>query len=318
MPAALLLCVGSLAAETGHFQWQSLSETSHALPWEQGRSLSQALSEDLWLGFALSTPLRQQPEQLANTIEHRDGKLTTLQPALAWQASPQWSLGAGLDIQRSEASGTGTSTAIDDIATTAMAPGSRSDAWYTGFNLGMSYKFSEQTRIDWQYRTAPSLHGRQTTGQELDSPLPEASQSASTSLGFAHQTAERWTVLGQYTRFESMVQYNNVEDLEEGSTEKAFAPRSWALSLGSEYRLDPNWTLRGGMQYSQEQTTTLPGDSARLALGAAYRSSNRLSVEMAYTHELIRQQSLAIQQDNLSEAERGNGHSFGLGLRLSF
>lgn len=293
-----------------------------------GVSLSQSLSEDLWLGFNLSTPLdgelyRARLSSLGG--DSGEWELTNLNSALGWQFTPELSVQAGMDLQQAQPREQYKPRALDSErpdSATAMAPQGREESWQHGLNLGMRYSLSAQTSLDWQYR---SLAGSslQAMGKGSDSPLfwHDGQLGSSTSLGFTHQAAQRWTLLGQYTRFA----WNELDlnDSDDETPHLADDYRdSWALMLGSEYRFDPQWTVRGGLRFSEGLSSSQHRDSTSLALGAAYRSSNRLSLEMAYTHELMRQQSLSLDNDALRASERSdslsNGHSFGLGLRYAF
>ena len=309
------------------------------------------LGDKLWLGFGLSSPYigeagndaqAMAPGSLATPSASQGA--TSLSSTLGWQLSEQWSLGVGLDILHGE-------PAMSHAVTVPLAAEGASDAanelprlsadnWETGYKLGMQFAPSVQTRLDWQYRSAMS---RSLSGDEaLSYPAgqgvkvdPYQSRTdltlpAITSLGFTHQADPRWTLLGQYNWVEwSRLDEQNIA-LSDGSYTRIDQDYrdSWSLSLGSEFRYDPQWTLRGGLQYSQTPAPKLMGDSTRLALGAAYRSNERLSVEMAYTHVLIKQQSLAMDRDyyqGLSDSDvsmrgrsSGNAHIFGLGLRYAF
>ena len=325
--AAAVACAMAMLAPAAMAQslsWQGFvgsgSESS------QGMNLSQSLGDELWLGFTLSTPLeRQEQQRLANLGGQRDDavwELTTLQSFLAWQLNPQWSVEAGVDLLRAETHGKypfrlgydDDGLFGQDAAQTTVV----SESWHSGLNLGMRYSLSSQTQLDWQYRSAmeplfsrDSGSAKATAGTMFHS---DSYLSSSASLGFSHQPDERWTLLGQYTRFDwdeaerhSLLMTDDHRD-------------SWSLMLGSEYRFDPQWTLRGGVKFSEGLSSGLQRDSTSLAFGAAYRGSNRLSLEMAYTHELIRQQSLSIRGDepDVTEGIFGNGHRFGLGLRYAF
>ena len=310
--------------------------------------LAQSVGDDFWLGFGLSTPLVSSAEAPHYAFLRSDGMdtslhVTSLAPRFGWKINERWSVDAGLELQRGEAH-LSYSLSESDIANSSYVTEERlsrirAESWESGFNLGMNLSLSEQTRLGWHYRSAVShsFKGVATivepynTGNSISQYEARADMNlpAVSSLAFSHQADPRWTLQGQYTWFE----WSNFDGLhfssdEAGDISHGMGYRdSWSLSLGSEFRYDPQWTLRGGVQYDQTPAPNVVGDSARLALGAAYRSNDRLSVEMAYTHVLIQQQSLAIDSaqsstDPLGSSMmlRGNGtgHVFGLGLRYAF
>ena len=278
--------------------------------------LEVSLGEALWSGFSLSRPLDTAASANLSSLtesHHRDWQYQDFKPSLSWQAGDSLRLAAGVDVLHAE-------SRVDGELHASMAPAS-TDSWQSRYRLGLSYSPSEQTQLDWHYRAAPSTsHGGETALGADEAPLlfvRDGQDLASTSLGFTHTAGERWTLLGQYTRFET-AEFASKRLDEQGDADELWRP-SWSLTLGSEYRFDPQWSLRGGLQYSQDMRAELNGDTTRFALGAAYRSSNRLSVEMAYTHELIRQQSLSLNSDSVRiDKSDSTGHRFGLGLRYAF
>jgi long-chain fatty acid transport protein len=65
----------------------------------------------------------------------------------------------------------------------------------------------------------------------------------------------------------------------------------WMASLGLEYAMNPNWTLRSGVayEYSPIRDDTrgprLPdNDRVWLSLGAGYKFDEKLSFDLGYTH----------------------------------
>jgi long-subunit fatty acid transport protein len=292
----------------------------------------------LWKGFGLSTPLdrselREPLFTQYDILGHADSALN-LQPGLSLRLGEHWSLGAGLSLsQREEGAGLSYSQS-DGLRPDYETHDQSRLGWDTGFRLGMNLSLNEQTSLGWQYRTSPTTRTESlfaTVGVDDNAPTyrePADPVSPAIALfGFRHQAAARWTLLGQYSWVTSGVPEGAYASLDEGNDINAKGDKNhWSLAFGSEYRYDPQWVLRGGLQYSQIPSLEQYNDSTRLELGAAYRGNDRLSVEMAYTHVMLKQQSLALDRDYqgtelgemMSLPGRGNSHVFGLGLRLAF
>lgn len=69
---------------------------------------------------------------------------------------------------------------------------------------------------------------------------------------------------------------------------------SWTLSVGADYRLSEQWTVRGGLAWDQTPTTTatrdprVPDNNRRiLSVGMGYRPSRQLSFDVAYSHQFL-------------------------------
>lgn len=296
----------------------------------------------LWKGFGLSTSLdRSEPrEQLFTHYEILGNGATALnlQPGLSLRLGEHWSLGAGLSLSQRE-EGRMVSPGLSFSEIDGLRPDYETHdrsrlAWDTGFRLGMNLSLNEQTSLGWQYRTSPTTRTDSLfTSVDADENVPtyrepvDPVSPAIALFGFRHQAAERWTLLGQYSWVTSGVPEGAYASLGEGDDINAKGDKNhWSLAFGSEYRYDPQWVLRGGLQYSQMPSLEQYNDSTRLEFGAAYRGNDRLSVEMAYTHVMLKQQSLALDRDyqgtelgeTMSLPGGGNSHVFGLGLRLAF
>ena len=286
----------------------------------QDSKLQASLGDALWSGFSLSRPMDSSAGFGFSSLteaDHQDWQYQGFKPTLGWQATDSWRVDAGVDVLHAEPR-----VAHIDAALVSATESGHVQHWQSRYQLGLSYSLSEQTQIDWLYRGAPSTaHTASRLSGSDSQPLlfvSDGQDLASTSLGFNHSAGERWTLLGQYTRFDTSELSAN-RSVQQVDSDELWHP-SWSLSVGSEFRLDPQWSLRGGLQFSQDMRADHNGDITRFAVGAAYRSGNRLSLEMAYTHELIRQQSLSLNNDrvHLDAPDSSMAHRFGLGLRYAF
>ena len=115
------------------------------------------------------------------------------------------------------------------------------------------------------------------------------------TLGIKRKLSDQWTVLAGYewtnwSRVQFPVYYYQASGLRAGSLPLGYKD-GWMASLGLEYAMNPNWTLRSGVayEYSPIRDDTrgprLPdNDRVWLSLGAGYKFDEKLSFDLGYTH----------------------------------
>src|SRR5581483_10258645 len=213
-----------------------------------------------------------------------DSKLESLAITLsaAYALTVQFSIGASVIAQRTKAT---LSEAVDFgaiLATNAaLPPGTflpqsadgyakiRGHDWGYGGQLGLLWKATDADRIGFDFRSrinhtlagsatfgvpatvagifaAGSVPLFQNTGANADFATP-----ATADASCWHTLDDRWSFGADvgYTRWSSLsgltVVYRN--PAQPPSTEVFNWDDSWFGSIGAEYRLDPAWTLRGGL-----------------------------------------------------------------------
>lgn len=191
------------------------------------------------------------------------------------------------------------------------------DDWGFGFNFGILYSIADTSRVGFSYRskikqtlegdvdfTVPTrfatlLAGAGSTqfsdtGAKASTTLPE-----SASLSLYHELDHRWTMLAdatwtRWSRFDELrVEFDNPVQADN------VTPENWnnsmRYSLGVNYRYDTQWLLRAGIAYDEtpissatDRTPRIPDNSRRwLAVGARYRASDTLSMDVGYAHLFI-------------------------------
>lgn len=287
------------------------------------------VDDNVWIGLSVTAPFG-----LANEYDQRwfgrydsiktELEVLDMQPTVAYKVSDRLSLGAGLNIQHARAELTnavfagvteGVSTLEgDDIA--------------AGFSLGAQYKPWQKTTLGASYHSgiAHKLEGTASvTGTtianfgvngEANLDLPDIAQ-----IGISHDLNDRLTLQGQATWFK----WSNFKDIRTVTNDPiAIAALgiyrspgqtlsnvvqgyedTWAFAAGAEYKLDPDWTLRTGMQFDQTPTTdqyrtsrTPDGDRTWLSGGATYNISERVSVDFAGTYIWIADGTIDLDRNN--------------------
>ncbi|HLO85573.1 MAG TPA: outer membrane protein transport protein [Nostocaceae cyanobacterium] len=242
-----------------------------------------------------------------------------INPTVAAKLTNNLSVGAGLNVQYADVKLT---NAIDLglIGRRAGLPTQPQQAdgfvevsgsdWSVGYNLGVMYEPTKNTRIGLSYRspitqnirgnadfTVPdSARAITARGQFTDTGASAVLNLPDTlSLGVYHQLNPRLAVMGdltwtQWSRFKEIrVKFDNPAQPDR------VQPENWndtyRLGVGVNYAVNDKLTLRSGLTYDPSpvpeefNSPRLPGgDRTILGLGASYQTSDSLSVDIGYIH----------------------------------
>jgi long-chain fatty acid transport protein len=125
---------------------------------------------------------------------------------------------------------------------------------------------------------------------ELDTP-------AFASLDWLHVFNDRLSVAGsikwtQWSSFKNLTLTSNGQTLV--SLPQAYK-NSFVFSVGGDYKLNEQWTLRGGVGYDSTPTNIvsrdprIPDGNRRLAgLGLGYQATDRLGIDLGYQHQFVK------------------------------
>ena len=266
------------------------------------------LSDKLSIGAALNTPfgLRTQydagwrGQAIALTSEL---KTFNLNASAAYKFNDMWSVGAGINLLKAELKFN------SRIAIGFVEPNLSDDG--IGYNVGVLFQPTQNTRIGAHYRTSINL---QATGT-LVAPAAIGGTGAATaglstpdtfSLSALHAITPQWEIMGDVT----WTGWSHVERLTVVRTSgvaTGTAPVSltfnwsdtWRTSLGVNYKPNATWKFRGGVAYDKtptndtDRTARLPDqDRTWLALGAQMKVSKAGTVDVGYAHEFIKDASV--------------------------
>jgi long-chain fatty acid transport protein len=187
---------------------------------------------------------------IENKIESIDAS-----PSLAYQVTPQLSIGAGVDllylrVVQKVAARTQPLTTQDSMATSDLR-----DNFARGWHAGLLYQFTPHTRVGLSYRSAIVTHlsGKEElsvpdgplagvyTSTNAKATLPLASL---TTLSIYHDMTARWAMLGS-VEYEGWGIYKNDYAYNTpvigGGVSNTVTPRdlrnTWFVSLGTRYKL---------------------------------------------------------------------------------
>jgi len=269
--------------------------------------------------YGTSTPL-----QYAGTLSSIT--VVDISPSLGFKVTDKFAVGLGLDIQRAWAEfnqvGTIAITNIFDTTSTNKA----NDTGY-GFHAGILYSCTPDSRIGLSYHSQVVHH--LTGSSHFDGPLantntldPDSSLISHnsradltlppyTALSVYHKVTPQVAILGSviYTQWDTFqnLTLENVAGIQE------FAPstdinvsipenyhNTWNFSLGSEYYVTPDVTLRGGLGYDQTPISNtyrniqLPDNNRYvIALGGHYQACKSVGFDLGWTHFFMNKASIS-------------------------
>lgn len=234
-----------------------------------------------------------------------EAKVINLNPSIAWKLSEELSIGAGLNVQRMEAT---LSNRISPLAPDSLAK-IEASGYGWGYNLGLLWQPGKDTRIGlaWRSGVEHTLEGRikvHNFGLLRDGAVKAGMHlPATASLSLFHRLAPSvdlladatWTGWSSFDRL--TVTYANGALISSTSENWNDIMR---YSLGATWRLNDKLSLRGGIAYERApmsnsfRTPRIPdGDRTWLAFGSQYRLSRQGTVDLGYAHLFFRDPSLS-------------------------
>lgn len=300
---------------------------------------SHELNDHLWVGLGIGAPFGLATEYDSGWVGRYHAiksEVATINfnPSVAYKVNDQLSLGAGLNIMRATAE---LSNAVDYSAVCLSqqppavcgalglaTPGTASsdgkitvegDDWGYGFNLGLLYEVTPDTRIGAAYRSKvkQKLEGTADFEGPAGIALPAAFTAvladtdataavdlpASLSLSLTTRVAPKWDLMAdltwtQWSSFEELrIEFAN--PLKSDSVQPENWDDTYKISLGFNYQHNAQWTWRGGIAYDQtpipsatERTPRIPGNDRKwIAAGFSYAASPALTADFALAHLFV-------------------------------
>ncbi|PLC48389.1 fatty acid transporter [Pollutimonas subterranea] len=257
-----------------------------------------------------------------------DIKTINVNPSIAYKVNDRLSLGAGVNWMHLDAEFSRAVPAIGpvgymgDLDATVKLKG---DGW--GWNLGAQYQVTPETRIGLSYRSKVKIDPDGTTklsNHNVPAPIPARSVNAATSvelpdsaiLSVVHDLNSQWQLLADvsWTGWSS-IQSLDIDNgaLGQDSLDLRFRD-TWRIALGVNYKLDQQWTLKGGVAWDQSpidsdtyRPTSLPDNNRYwVSVGAQYNFNDRTTVDVGYTHLFLKSTSINNDTDATKGTVRGN------------
>lgn len=268
-----------------------------------------ALTPDWRLGFAINPTFADETEYDKSFAGRYSGLKTRIRiinfnPSVAYKVNDALSVAFGINFAKADVE---FKQAVPNALGPTQADGMgtlKGDATGWGYNLGLMYQITTDTRLGVSYRSkikfdlegeqkVPSLGVNRAITADLETP-------DTASLGLHHQLTPQWALLADYT----WTGWSSLQKLEPltASGARAVAPLrynfkdTYRVGVGTTYKLNDQWLLRLGTAYDKgavpdeaSRTMTVPDqDRVWLALGAKWKITPKTSVDIGYAHIFVK------------------------------
>jgi long-chain fatty acid transport protein len=293
-------------------------------------------SKDLKFGVAVVSPFGLRSNYLGDWAGKYFGNasaVTTINvnPNVAYRISPNLSVGFGLSAEWFEADLSGSVDQMAICFANPALPGCptaadgllrvKGDNIGIGFNAGLMWEFSPQTRIGLAYRSEihHDLKGDVTTiGMPAalyrpSGPIHAGFTSPPTATAsFYHEFDDKWAVVGDvqwtgWSRFKDLNVYYDANGSLVTGTHEGWRD-TWFFALGANYKWKPGHTIRVGAAYDMGavteaslRTPRIP-DTDRVWLSAGYTwdFDEHLRMSFGYAHIFAKKADVALTGVGLS------------------
>lgn len=237
-----------------------------------------------------------------------------INPSIAYQVSERLSVGAGLNYQRVDGT---LSSAINYSAAAGGALGANKEgistltgsdaAW--GYNFGLLFQASPQTRIGAAYRSRIkyNLSGNVTFANRpaaLAAALPDGAVNLAItmpdnfSMSVFHQLNERWEIMADAT-WTGWSVFKELRVLRATGAQLSLTPENWRdtwrISAGATYHYSPQWLARVGVAFDQApvsdpyRTVRIPdADRTWVSVGGQYSFDKQSALDFGYAHLFVK------------------------------
>ena len=308
-PAGMTLLSGTRMQATGTWVAVNLDYKGDSGQSENGRLKGQTIpagfithqiNDSLWAGLGLTVPYgmgTEYGEGWEGKSRGTESMILTfdINPNLAWKVNDMLSVGGGISLQYAKAElGMGMGP---------MQANVKGDSWAWGWNVGLMFQPVETVRLGLAYRShiAHNAEGHtdvkaMTSDMKVRIKTPDtvtlsATWEATDALRLSGTA--RWS---KWSNFRTL----DVQNLDFNGTPYAkFAnvpvennwDDTWFFSVGADYKLNGQWTVRGGVAYdqgpveNQYRMAVIPDtDRVWFSGGASYKYTDNLTFDFGATY----------------------------------
>jgi long-chain fatty acid transport protein len=268
------------------------------------------VSDRLWVGLGVNAPFGLKLDYDDGFFGRYDSLYTDLktyniQPSAAYKLTDNLSIGGGVDVQYVKVTLTNALPQLSPL----LADGSarvKGDDWSVGWNAGLFYT-TGKTNFGVHYRSAIShnLKGTQTIAG-LAGPLATANGSVSATapldlpdivtVSMTHSLTPKLRAMltGRWYNWSRFKSITITPEAGTPSVKELDYKDSYSASIGGEYDVSKQLTLRAGTMFDrsptnpQHLTTRVPdGDRVWLTGGATWNISDSMAVNLSYAHTFV-------------------------------
>ena len=322
-PAGMTLLSGTRMQATGTWVAVNLDyESRDGSVTENGRLKGQTIpagfithqiNDSLWAGLGLTVPYgmgTEFDENWGGMDRGTESMILTfdINPNLAWKVNDKLSVGGGISLQYAKAE-LGFGFDVPSFKTVAHA-NVKGDSWAWGWNVGMMFQPVETVRVGLAYRshiahnadghTTLDINGMRSLTSDMkvriktpDTITLSATWEATDVLRLSGTA--RWS---KWSNFKSLSLDNSGFDNQmvdliasAHSTITNNWDDTWFFSVGADYKLNGQWTVRGGVAYdqgpveNQYRMAVIPDtDRVWFSGGASYKYTDNLTFDFGATY----------------------------------
>jgi long-chain fatty acid transport protein len=314
-PAGMTLLSGTRMQATGTWVAVNLDYKGDSGQSENGRLKGQTIpagfithqiNDSLWAGLGLTVPYgmgTEYGEGWKGKSRGTESMILTfdINPNLAWKVNDMLSVGGGISLQYAKAElGMGMGP---------MQANVKGDSWAWGWNVGLMFQPVETVRLGLAYRShiahnadghttlnnVPNATGVSNLRSDMEVRLKtpdtitlSATWEATDALRLSGTA--RWS---KWSNFRSL----NVQNLDLAGTKLGTTvvennwDDTWFFSVGADYKLNGQWTVRGGVAYdqgpveNQYRMAVIPDtDRVWFSGGASYKYTDNLTFDFGATY----------------------------------
>lgn len=324
-PAGMTLLSGTRMQATGTWVAVNLDYEGNYGQSENGRLKGQAIpagfithqiNDSLWAGLGLTVPYGMGTEYGEGWEGRERGTESMIltfdiNPNLAWKVNDKLSVGGGISLQYAKAElGSGRIVSKNGHTINSNVKG---DSWAWGWNVGVMFQPVETVRLGLAYRSniSHNADGHTTlnnvpvktdnglvltnirSDMEVRIKTPDtitfsATWEATDALRLSGTA--RWSKWSNFhsldvqnldlagTQFSNTVVENNWDD-------------TWFFSVGADYKLNGQWTIRGGVAYdqgpveNQYRMAVIPdADRWWFAIGSSFHWTKDFQTDVGFAH----------------------------------
>lgn len=319
-PAGMTLLSGTRMQATGIWVAVNLDyESRDGSVTENGRLKGQTIpagfithqiNDSLWAGLGLTVPYgmgTEFDENWGGMDRGTESMILTfdINPNLAWKVNDKLSVGGGISLQYAKAE-LGFGFDVPSFKTVAHA-NVKGDSWAWGWNVGMMFQPVETVRVGLAYRshiahnadghTTLDINGMGSLTSDMkvriktpDTITLSATWEATDALRLSGTA--RWS---KWSNFKSLSLDNSgfgsAPAIAAHSTITNNWDDTWFFSVGADYKLNGQWTVRGGVAYdqgpveNQYRMAVIPDtDRVWFSGGASYKYTDNLTFDFGATY----------------------------------
>lgn len=326
-PAGMTLLSGTRMQATGTWVAVNLDYEGDSGQSENGRLKGQIIpagfithqiNDSLWAGLGLTVPYGMGTEFGEGWKGRERGTESMIltfdiNPNLAWKVNEKLSVGGGVSLQYAKAElGSGRIVSENGHTINSNVKG---DSWAWGWNVGVMFQPVETVRLGLAYRShiAHNADGHTTLSNvpnALLNPYPPGVSNLRSDMEVRIKTPDtvtlsatweatdalrlsgtaRWS---KWSNFRSL----NVQNLDLAGTKLGTTvvennwDDTWFFSVGADYKLNGQWTVRGGVAYdqgpveNQYRMAVIPDtDRVWFSGGASYKYTDNLTFDFGATY----------------------------------